>query len=111
MTRLRVYKSIAILASLATTGLCSSIAAGGLGESQISSSTKISSVTSLEQEANEIVEPNSPLDNEIDNGVDIDGSHQRRELSWWSIALQFGELFVFSTLVYFFHGLGFWCID
>mmetsp|Transcript_36613 Transcript_36613/g.59768 ORF Transcript_36613/g.59768 Transcript_36613/m.59768 type:complete len:98 (+) Transcript_36613:123-416(+) len=96
MTRLRIYRGIATLASLAaiSTGPQAALA----GETS-SSSPKVSSrfLNSLEQADPLSVEDNNhaPLEShlaETEYESIVDGSDQRRQLSWWSIALQLSKL-------------------
>ena len=78
----RIYKSIAIIASL----VCSAAA----GESSVLES-KISNnfINSVEQ-VNTL--DNSNIDT-VNNNEVVDATHQRRELAWWNFVLQAGELF------------------
>jgi len=77
----RIYKSIAIIASL----VCSATA----GESSVVES-KISNnfIKSVEQ-VNTL--DNTNIDTTVNNEV-VDSTHQRRELAWWNLVLQAGKL-------------------
>eukprot|EP00584_Thalassiosira_punctigera_P022872 CAMPEP_0172550632 /NCGR_PEP_ID=MMETSP1067-20121228/30979_1 /TAXON_ID=265564 ORGANISM="Thalassiosira punctigera, Strain Tpunct2005C2" /NCGR_SAMPLE_ID=MMETSP1067 /ASSEMBLY_ACC=CAM_ASM_000444 /LENGTH=142 /DNA_ID=CAMNT_0013338257 /DNA_START=177 /DNA_END=602 /DNA_ORIENTATION=+ len=100
MTRVRVCRGIAALASLAALSLGPQAA---LCETSSSTSPrKISSrfLNSLEQQATvDATEPSShveelhpPIEEDLENELTGDGSGgsggQRRQLSWWSVALQ-----------------------
>ena len=98
MTRLRIYKSIAIIATALTVGEASSSAVVS-AESSSSSSSKISSrfLDSLEHANNnnlEVDTNNSPLEEINDENVLLDSSSQRRELTWWTFALQLGTFII-----------------
>ena len=90
MTRLRIYKSIAIIATALTVGEASSVVS--------ESSSKISSrfLDSLEHanNNNEVDTNNSPLEEINDENVLLDSSSQRRELTWWTFALQLGTFII-----------------
>ena len=92
MTRLRIYKSIAIIATAITVGEASSSAVVSAESS--SSSSKISSrfLDSLEHANNN----ESPLEiNDENENVLLDSSSsQRRELTWWTFALQLGTFII-----------------
>ena len=95
MTRLRIYKSIAIIATALTVGEASSSAVVSVE----SSSSKISSrfLDSLEHANNnnlEVDTNNSPLEEINDENVLLDSSSQRRELTWWTFALQLGTFII-----------------
>ena len=93
MTRLRIYKSIAIIATALTVGEASSSAVVSA-----ESSSKISSrfLDSLEHANN-----NSPLEIINDENVLLDSSSQRRELTWWTFALQLGTFIICSFISFF----------
>ena len=97
MTRLRIYKSIAIIATALTVGEASSSAVVSA-----ESSSKISSrfLDSLEHANN-----NSPLEindeNENENVFLDSSSSQRRELTWWTFALQLGTFIICSFISFF----------
>ena len=99
MTRLRIYKSIAIIATALTVGEASSSAVVS-AESSSSSSSKISSrfLDSLEHANN-----NSPLEinDENENAFLDSSSSQRRELTWWTFALQLGTFIICSFISFF----------
>ena len=84
MTRLRIYKSIAIIATALTVGEASSVVS--------ESSSKISS-RFLDNNNNEVDTNNSPLEEINDENVLLDSSSQRRELTWWTFALQLGTFY------------------
>ena len=93
MTRLRIYKSIAIIATALTVGEASSVVS--------ESSSKISSrfLDSLEHANN-----NSPLEeinDENENAFLDNSSSQRRELTWWTFALQLGTFIIYSFISFF----------
>ena len=98
MTRLRIYKSIAIIATAITVGGEASSSAVVSAESSSSSSSKISSrfLDSLEHANN-----NSPLEIINDENVLLDSSSQRRELTWWTFALQLGTFIICSFISFF----------
>ena len=104
MTRLRIYKSIAIIATALTVGEASSSAVVS-AESSSSSSSKISSrfLDSLEHanNNNEVDTNNSPLEEINDENVLLDSSSQRRELTWWTFALQLGTFIICSFISFF----------
>jgi len=79
----RIYKSIAIIASL----VCSASA----GESSSVVESKISNnfINSVEQ-VNTL--DNTNIDTSIINNEVVDAAHQRRELAWWNLVLQAGKL-------------------
>ena len=76
----RIYKSIAIIASL----VCSAS-----GESSVESTKLIS-----DKFSNSVEQVNT-LDNNIDTSINndevVDATHQRRELAWWNMVLQAGK--------------------
>ena len=83
----RIYKSIAIIASL----VCSATA----GESSVES--KI-----ISDKFSNSVEQVNTLDNNIDTSINndevVDATHQRRELAWWNLVLQAGKFIVIIVL-------------
>ena len=71
----RIYKSIAIIASL--------VCLASAGESSVESKISNNFINSVEQV--------NTLDNNIDTAADnevVDSTHQRRELAWWNLVLQ-----------------------
>ena len=82
--------SAAIFSSRFLNSLDSASAAAGVGDFATTTTTTTNSNGPLSMVGNEITEENAYSSR--GDGDDINSSHhQRRELSWWSIALQFGE--------------------
>ena len=72
----RIYKSIAIIASL--------VCLASAGESSVESKISNNFINSVEQ-VNTL--DNSNIDTAANNEV-VDTTHQRRELAWWNLVLQ-----------------------
>ena len=87
--------SAAIFSSRFLNSLDSASAAAGVGDFATTTTTTTTTNANgpLRMVENEITEENAYSSR--GDGDDINSSHhQRRELSWWSIALQFGEFLV-----------------
>lgn len=106
----RVYRSIAVIASLAAIGVGPQCVVGE------SSSSKISSRFSASLErADEKISNNNNVDSstpaflseensDIDVETVVDPSHQRRELAWWNVVLQASMFFIIIYLfIYVLH--------
>ena len=85
----RIYKSIAIIASL----VCSATA----GESSVESTKLIS-----DKFSNSVEQVNTldNIDTSINNDEVVDATHQRRELAWWNLVLQAGKFLNVNYIIY-----------
>lgn len=103
MARSRIFRGIAVITSIASLSLGPTAVIASSEQSSSSSASAFSSrfLNSLEQ-ANEAVDQKINAPQQLENDELIDARHQRRELSWWSIALQLGKFF--WVLLLFFRG-------